>query len=179
MFQHPSTILHYGLAYDLIHLREHFLPTTWREGAADRSFMLRVRYADHCYSDGDLPQLPGCAIIKDQHAKDRAFCPLRHAHSLALPGIIAGLAAKPSTFVGFTIERNWQVFRLLMKPDPNAGLRYCLFFMARRSILQPVSGAPVNVDLDIRSAYVKTNQVKVLRNLPFGQVVTDASKRGG
>jgi hypothetical protein len=164
---HPQVATHLDVAYDLRHLWQRFNQFTWRDDyGLDMGFSVRVRYSDHCYSDKNLPALPGCYRVG---RRGRIFCPIRYAHSLNLPPIIEGLFEKPTTEVRLTYENNLSIFRVEMSPPLLPRHKYFVFFHV--DVGEPLMDRGLyRLDLFVESAYQRDTPVASRSRFPFGKV---------
>jgi hypothetical protein len=136
----------------LQHLDPHILECPTTDPQLPNPLVVNVRYSDHCFSEKFDPathtldlRLPWCG----PNTQDpRAFDQVRHALSLALPGLIGKL---PTARVNFTSEpRNYVYAASLPHPDPESGhVPYGVFFQLKRA--DRTSG--VHLDLTVVSAY--------------------------
>lgn len=154
----PLSIRHHGAEYDLLHLAERSIRLDWRsQDGREHRFSLRVHYSSHCVREELVSAPPvGAGLLRDHGTRQRVFDVDRYYWSLELPGIVDELAAKPTTPVRLTIERNWCLFRLYMRhPLPNGEKYYCFFRI--RYLERPGHESPAHqVHLQIESAYARS-----------------------
>ena len=166
---HPPSLVHKDTTYSLAHLAPRVGGFQWlgQDGQV-RQHSVRVRFGDHCYSrEIKPPEVLGPEDVVVAQGPLRVFCPERHGYTHDLVQIVDGLLVKPTTSVALTAaEHNCHVYRLYKSLGGQD--RYCVFFTLRRLPDVPAGGP--TLDLFVQSAYVRTNQVKVVKNDPFGRM---------
>jgi len=169
---HPEKITHLGIEYSLTHLVDGHGSFAWKtKNGRDVTFNVKTSYADHCYSDKDLPRQPGCHIVMSRGV-ERVFCTDRHSRSLSLPDLVNGLFTKPTQTVSFTAERNYALLYLMMKPPVTKGKRYYVFFHMKWHG-SDTSADAFDVQLNVESAYQKSKTVEFKRLPTFGTVAEE------
>ncbi|GEM_PF-3177784 len=172
LFVHPDKITHLGVEYALDHLAGETSSFVWKtKKNGEVKFNVVTSYADHCYSDKDLPRPDGACII-DSRGVERVFCPSRHAHSLSVPKIISEYMAKPSKEVRLTADRNYSILCMTIQPKPDKGSTFYIFFHMKWHGSEAV-GDTFDVELNIESAYAKSRHVVSRRRLPFAVVAEE------
>lgn len=150
----PSIIKHIGKDYDLMHLAQRFFKFDWKcADGQNCEFSVRVRYSDHCISDGIKVAPPQGSCLFGNPPKQRVFDLDRHTWSLELPTIIENLIAKPTTALQLTPEGNGYIFRLTMAHSLQAGEKYYCFIRVKRSQTNNASAKERQIDLYVESAY--------------------------
>jgi hypothetical protein len=141
-----------GQEIPLQHLDPHIVPCPTTDPQLPNPLLINVRYSDHCFSEKFDPATHTPDLLlpwSGANTRDpRAFDQVRHALSLALPGLIGKL---PAARVNFTAEpRNYVYAAVLPYPDAKSGhVPYGVFFQLKR-----VDGAGgVHLDLTVVSAY--------------------------
>jgi hypothetical protein len=170
---HPKTVSHLGTDYDLTHLGQKVAPLHWRcRDGLVREFSIRIRFADHCYSEvlKSAPPVGAHCILRPRDP--RIFHPRRHAMSCHLPALIDNFLLTPGSPIAQTAQHNWSAFVISLPVPLAAGEKYFIFMTLRpaRSATDPTRG---RIDLFIESAYPKTTPVKVFERKPFGRVIED------
>ncbi|MHC2361777.1 hypothetical protein [Rhizobium leguminosarum] len=168
---HPEFITHHSSSYSLKHLWKRDDVVAWRRtNGAEVNFQVRTTFADHCYTDEQLPIVDGCYTVPGK-TRARVFCTDRYARSLQLPVMISGLMQRPGKSVAFTQAKNWMTMALSMTPPLAVGDRYYIFFHVRDRGTTDDGNASVTVHVE--SAYAKQLRIDVKRNAPFGRVLEE------
>lgn len=154
-----------GQEIALQHLDPHILECPTTDPQLPNPLLINVRYSDHCFSEKFSPTTHTPDLLlpwSRQNTPDpRAFDQLRHALSLALPGLIGDL---PKTRVNFTSEpRNYVYAASVPHPDPaSENVSYGVFFQLKR-----VDGASaIHLDLTVVSAYSADDRTIGVRKRP-------------
>lgn len=170
---HPKTVSHQGSDYDLTHLGQKLAPLHWRcRDSLVREFSIRIRFADHCYTETLNGAPPAGAHCILRSSDPRIFHPRRHAMSCHLPALIDDFLLNPGSPIAQTAQHNWSTFVTSLPVPLAAGEKYFIFLTLRPV---PPAADPTRgrIDLFIESAYPKTTPVKVFKRRPFGRVIED------
>lgn len=137
------------------------------------SLAVRVRYSNHCYSlEHYGQQEPEGSHFVTDGARSRLFCPIRHEHSLSLPGLFKEMCEKPTNPVALTAEANWSIYRMQIASPMFEGEKYWIFFRVKPLTVQ--RGTKI-IDLYVESAYPRATPVVVFRRLPFGKLIAETA----
>ncbi len=170
---HPKTVFHLGTTYDLTHLGQKVAPLHWRcRDSLVREFSIRVRFADHCYTETLVGAPPAGAHTMLWPGDPRIFDPGRHAMSRHLPALIDAFFLKPSSTIAQTERHNWSTFVMSLPVPMRAGEKYFIF-MNLKPIQAKDDPTPGRIDLFVESAYPRTTPIVVFQRKPFGRVVEE------
>ncbi len=168
---HPEIITHLATEYSLKHMWKRTDSFDWQRTTGETvGFDVVTTFADHCYTDEQLPFEQGCYTVKGK-LRDRVFCTDRYARSKQLPQLISSLITKPGTGVNLTQDRNWMNLVLVMTPPLKRGDRYYIFFHVKGTDVQ--ADGRHKVTLYVESAYAREVRIDVKRRAPFGRVVEE------
>lgn len=168
---HRRTVSHHGIDYDLGHLGQRLAALHWRcRDSLVREFSIRIRFADHCYTEKLVGPPPVGAHCILRPRDPRIFHPRRHAMSCHLPALMDHFLHKPGSSIAQTERHNWSTFVTALPVPLSAGEKYFIFMTIRPA---PPAADPTGgrIDLFIESAYPRTTRVKVFEQKPFGRVV--------
>ena len=175
---HPNSITHINTFYDLSHIpHSQTYQFSWtNQNGHELDFKVEVTYSRHCYSEALKPSdaiLSGSYTFTDKGEK-RIFCPVRHAHSLILTGLIRDLFNKPTSQIMEPKEKpNWLFYQMEMVPPLQSGQRYYIFFNLRQKPRDRDSNDPHWLSMFIESAYAKNERVGTTRRQPFGRLAEE------
>jgi hypothetical protein len=132
-----------SVTYAFDHLEPHELTVPSNKAAKD--LIVRIRYNDHCFSEGYDPEKhpDGCFFLPG--SSTRVFDETRYSLSLGLPGLMSSLAHPQATVEQPSSRRNW-----LRSVTIQSGLGpYHIFFELRRA----PRGDRQDLNLIVESAY--------------------------
>lgn len=168
---HPRSIVHLNNTYDLTHIPHSQTHSfTWiGQNKENYTFNVEVTYTSHFYSEELKSAAPTGAYTFKDRGQDRIFCPIRHAHSLLVPGFVNKLLSTPTTRVMKTTwHRNWLYYQLTMTPPLQPGQRYYVFFSLKQKLRDRTSSDPHWLSMVVESAYAKNHRVGTETRKPFG-----------
>jgi hypothetical protein len=175
---HPKSITHTNTSYDLSHIpHSQAYQFSWiGQNGKKLNYKVEVTYSTHCYSEehkqGDAIN-SGSYIFTDKRTK-RIFCPIRHAHSLILPGLVKDLFNKPASLILKPKEKpNWLFYNMDMVPPLRGGQRYYIFFNLRQKVSDRDSTDPYWLSMFIESAYARNQPVGTAEKRPFGRLAEE------
>lgn len=153
-----------GVDYDLSHLNDMLVRVKSRSGGA-KVFRARVTFGCHSFTKDTSPNDDPAHHYQDGGTV-RCFCPVRHGHSVMLPGLFRDRAeGGGDTYFGS--NNNMLVLDNGHGPEGP----YIAAYGIKRS-----NRPDVDVIIQVRSAYMKPNLAKVMSVLPFYSVVAATAR---